>query len=119
MNDKSLSAYIMAIIIAVVFLLIAALISNSIKFEGGTNPGDPAKRRLTFWIFAILCPVVDLIYGFLIVRPSINVPSLVDKYTTALMISAGVALVIYILLGFIISKVFVHGKIGNWFPSKR
>ena len=42
MNDKSLSAYIMAIIIAVVFLLIAALISNSIKFEGGTNPGDPA-----------------------------------------------------------------------------
>jgi hypothetical protein len=38
-----------------------------------------------------------------------------DKYTTAISIGAGVAFVLYLILGFILSKVFKHGKIGNWF----
>ena len=115
MNDQSLSAYIIAVVIALVFLLIAAVISNLIQFEGGSHPKDPGKRKMWFWVFAVLCPIVIFLYGFLAVRPDINVPSLRDKYTTALSISTGVAFVLYILLGFILSKMFKHGKLGNWF----
>ena len=115
MNDQSLSAYVIAVVIALVFLLIAAVISNSIKFEGGSHPKDPGKRKMWFWIFAILTPLVVFLYGFLAVRPDINVPSLREKYTTALGIGTGVAFVLYILLGFILSKMFKHGKLGNWF----
>lgn len=115
MNDQSLSAYIMAVVIALVFLLIAAVISNLIQFEGGSHPKDPGKRKMWFWIFAILCPVVIFLVGFLVVRAGIKVPSLRDKYTTALSIGTGVAFLIYIVLGFILSKIFKHGKLGNWF----
>jgi methionine sulfoxide reductase heme-binding subunit len=115
MNDKSLSAYIIAVVIALVFLLLAAIISTAIKFEGGSRPKDPGKRKMWFWIFAVLCPLVVFLYGFLLVRPGINVPSLQDKYMTALGISTGIALILYILVGFILSKAFKHGKLGNWF----
>jgi len=115
MNDQSISAYIMAIAIALVFLLIAAIISNLIKFEGGSHPNDSGKRKMWFWIFAILSPIVILMLGFLVVRAGITVPSLRDKYTTALSIGAGVAFVLYILVGILLSKMFKHGKLGNWF----
>ena len=115
MNDQSLSAYIIAIVIALVFLLIAALISNLIKFEGGSHPKDPGKRKTWFWVFAILCPIVIFLYGFLLVRPDISVPSLRDKYTTALSIGTGVAFLLYIVIGFVLSKIFKNGKLGNWF----
>ena len=115
MNDQSLSAYIIAIVIALVFLLIAAVISNLIQFEGGSRPKDPGKRKMWFWIFAILCPIVIFVYCFFVVRAGISVPSLRDKYTTALSVGTGLGLVIYIVLGFILSKIFKHGKLGNWF----
>lgn len=115
MNDQSLSAYIIAVVIALVFLLIAAVISNLIQYEGGSYPKDKGKRKMWFWIFAILCPVVIFLYGFLLVRADINVPSLRDKYTTALSIGTGVAFLLYIIFGFVLSKIFRTGKLGNWF----
>lgn len=115
MNDQSLSAYIISVVIALVFLLIAAIISNLIKFEGGSNPKDPGKRRLWFWILGIFCPIVIFLYGFLIVRHDIAVPSMRDKYTTAISIGSGVAFLLYVLLGFLLSKIFKNGKLGNWF----
>lgn len=115
MNDQSISAYIIAVVIALVFLLIAAVISNLIQYEGGNNPKDKGKRKMWFWFFAVLCPIVIFLYGFLIVRAGINVPSLRDKYTIALCIGTGVAFVLYIALGFILSKVFKNGKLGTWF----
>lgn len=115
MNDQSISAYIISVVIALIFLLIAAIISNLIQYEGGSHPKDKGKRKMWFWIFAILTPLVILLYGFLIVRPDINVPSLRDKYTIALSIGTGVSILVYVLLGFVLSKIFKNGKIGNWF----
>ncbi|MBP1631175.1 MAG: hypothetical protein H6Q15_2068 [Bacteroidetes bacterium] len=115
MNDQSISAYIISVVIALIFLLIAAIISNLIQYEGGSHPKDKGKRKMWFWIFAILTPLVILLYGFLIVRTDINVPSLRDKYTIALSIGTGVSILVYVLLGFILSKIFKNGKIGNWF----
>jgi sulfoxide reductase heme-binding subunit YedZ len=115
MNDQSLSAYIISVVIALVFLLVAAIISNVIKFEGGSNPKDPGKRKLWFWILGILCPIVIFLYGFIIVRPDILVPSMRDKYTTAISIGAGIAFALYVLFGFLLSKIFKNGKLGNWF----
>lgn len=115
MNDQSVSAYIISVVIALFFLLISAIISNLIQFEGGSNPKDKGKRKTWFWVLGAITPMVIFLYGFIIVRPGILVPSMRDKYTTAISIGAGVAFVLYIILGFILSKVFKHGKIGNWF----
>ena len=115
MNDQSVSAYIIAVVIALFFLLIAAVISNLIQFEGGSNPKDKRKRKTWFWVLGSITPIVIFLYGFIIVRPDILVPSMRDKYTTAISIGAGIAFVLYLVLGFVLSKVFKHGKIGNWF----
>ncbi len=115
MNDQSITAYVTSVVMGLVFLLIAALISNMIQYEGGSNPRDPGKRKRWFWILAILCPIINFLYGFLVVRQGINNAMFRDKYTTALSIGTGVAFVLYIILGFILSKVFKNGKLGNWF----
>ena len=57
------NSYMFGAVCAVVFLLIAVLISNMIKFEGGSNPKDPKKRRMWFWIIGIITPVVFYLYN--------------------------------------------------------
>jgi hypothetical protein len=112
------STYIFGLIFAGVFLLLAAVVSNAIKFQGGPNPRDSFKRRMWFWIFAILGPVSFFIYNFLMVIPTIKKGPAADKFSMHPPVSTAVLLVVYILVGFILSKVMKKGKIGNWFPSK-
>ncbi|RYD99013.1 MAG: hypothetical protein EOP50_04555 [Sphingobacteriales bacterium] len=111
---ESMSAYIVSIVTALTFVLIAALISVSIKFEGGSNPRDHKKRKMWFWTLCVLAPVVNFLLGFYVFMPDGN-RMITDEFTTALAIGTGVALVLYIVLGFVLSKMFRHGKLGNWF----
>ena len=114
MNDQTTTAYIIGIVVSLVFLLIAALISNGIKYEGGSNPKDPKKRKVCFWICLVLGIIVTAVVGF-IIRGGIQIPSLQAKFTTALLIAMGIGLVLYILLGLVLSKIFKNGKLGHWF----
>lgn len=115
MNDQTTTAYIIAAVVALAFLAIASLISSLIQYEGGSHPKDTGKRKMWFWIFAILTPIIILLIGFLVVRPGIEVPSVRDKFTSALSIGTGAAFVLYIAIGFVLSKIFKTGKLGNWF----
>lgn len=114
-GGQTTTAYVMGIAISLIFLIIAALISNSIKFEGGSNPKDPRKRKMWFWTLAGFMPALNFLLGFLLIRPGIKNPMFQQQYNSALGISTILAVVIYILLGFILSKVFKNGKLGNWF----
>jgi hypothetical protein len=111
--------YIIAFIFVLAFVLLAVIISNLIKFEGGTTPKDPAKRRLWFWILAGLLPVSLYIYNLLLVIPDVRTGPALNKFSMHPPIASGVALVVYILIGFVLSKTMSRGKIGNWFPSKK
>jgi uncharacterized BrkB/YihY/UPF0761 family membrane protein len=107
--------YVIAIVFALIFLLIAAIISNAIKFEGGANPTDPGKRKMWFWILGILAPLCNFLFGlFSYYYPASN-PNAKAELIMAIGISTGVCLVLYILSGFILSKIFKNGKLGNWF----
>ena len=115
MNDQSINAYILALVVAIVFMLIAILISMAIKYELSQNPQDNKKRRIWFWVMAVLTPVVIFLIGYLFFRSNITVPSLRDKFTKALGIATGCGFVGYIITGFILSKLFKNSKIGHWF----
>jgi hypothetical protein len=123
-NVKDVSAlitqtYIIAFIFVLAFVLLAVIISNLIKFEGGTTPKDPAKRRKCFWILAGLLPVSLYIYNLLLVIPDVRTGPALNKFSMHPQIASGVAFVVYILIGFVLSKTMSRGKIGNWFPSKK
>lgn len=107
--------YIMAVVFAVVFLLIAALVSNAIKFEGGSNPKDPGKRKMWFWLLGILAPVALLVYNFIMIIPNLQRGPAEAKFGAHPYFGLGVCFVVYIIIGLILSKVFKHGKLGHWF----
>ena len=112
------STYIFALIFMGGAILLAAVISNLVKYEGGSNPKDPGKRRMWFWIFAILGPVAFFLYNILSVIPTIKKGPALDKFGITHIIGTAIILVGYIVIGFVLSKMMKRGKLGNWFPSK-
>ena len=111
-----MTSYIISAILAGAMILFAALISIAIKFEGGSNPKDPGKRKMWFWIIAIINPIVYFALGWLVLAPNPNDDQMVfDDYMKILPIATGVGFVLYIIIGLVLSKIFKNGKLGHWF----
>jgi len=108
-----MSTYILSIIFAAVILLIAAVISNAIKYQGGSNPKDPGKRKMWFWIFAVLNPAFFYALAAFVMAPS-NRRDL-EQWNDSLPIATIIGFAVYIVIGFVLAKIFKHGKLGNWF----
>lgn len=108
-----MNTYILSIIFAAVVLLIAALISNAVKYEGGANPKDPGKRKMWFWVFAIINPVLFYVIAAFVMVPSSKKES--TQWLDALPVATIIGFVVFIVLGFVMSKIFKNGKLGNWF----
>ena len=111
---ESTTAYIISIVMALLFLLLSAFIAMSIKFEGGSNPKDPKKRKMWFWVLAVISPAITFLLGYFVFKPDANV-LIVNNYVTALSIGIFIGIALYIISGLILSKMFRNGKLGNWF----
>ncbi|MBS1495117.1 MAG: hypothetical protein JST55_16545 [Bacteroidetes bacterium] len=118
LDSLSIQTYIIGAIVGLVMVIIAAIISNVIKFEGGANPKDPGKRRRWFWILMIISFSSFYLYNKFLVTPTIS-PNLYSKFQTTSLIGSAIALATFLIVGFVMSKMFSTGKIGNWFPSKK
>jgi sulfoxide reductase heme-binding subunit YedZ len=113
------NTYILAVITAIVFLGIAILISQMIAYEGSKNARDAVKRRVWFFIIATLDVVLFFMYNYFLIKNKIQpTPVLQDKFLIHSAIATGVTLLVFILLGFILSKLMKRGKFGTIFPSK-
>ncbi len=108
-----MSTYILSVIFATVVLLIAALISIAIKYEGGANPKDPGKRKMWFWIFATINPALFYVIAAFAMAPSSK--RAFEEWNDSLPIATIIGFFVYIILGFLLSKIFKNGKLGNWF----
>jgi hypothetical protein len=111
---ESITAYVISGITALVLLLVAALLSTAINYEGGSRPKDAGRRRTWFWVIAVLNPALIFLLGYFIFRPDANV-MIVKRFIHALSIGAACGFAGYIVLGFVLSKIFKNGKIGHWF----
>jgi len=105
--------YILSLIFAAFVLLIAAVISNSIVYEGGVNPKDPGKRKMWFWILAVLNPIFFYVIAEFVMKPQKVAEA--KAWSAALPLATIAGFIIYIILGFVVSKIFKNGKLGNWF----
>lgn len=106
------SAYMWSAVVMVVFFLIAVIAANLIMFKPN-NPGV-TKRRVWFWTLCIGSGIVSFLVNF-IIASKIDVPSIQSKYQTASVIAAVSVIIVFIIAGFILSKVFHTKKIGTWF----
>ena len=115
MNATVASAYMIGAIIFVVCMLLAIVSANAIRYEAGVNPRDKQKRKIWFWILAILCPVAIMAVCYFAVYCDIRIPSRQDAYIAAMGISSAIFFIAYIVCGFLLSKSFSHGKLASWF----
>ena len=106
------SAYMSGVITSLVLILVSGLIAKSISFKPDLT--DVSKRKLWFWVLAILCPIITFGITFAIYC-GIKGKSAQNMYMTAMCISAVVSFVIYVVLGFIAAKTNKNGKLVNWF----
>lgn len=113
----TLQTYVVGAVCGLLFLAIAAILSSLIKFEGGANPSDPGKRRMWFWTLLVVCFAAFFLYNRLMVSPKIAL-SLQTKFMMTNMFASFAAVLVYLVAGFVVSKINATGKLGNWFPSK-
>jgi sulfoxide reductase heme-binding subunit YedZ len=111
---ESITAYVISGITTLTLLLIAALIASSINFERGSRPRDAARRRIWYWVIAVLNPALIFLLGYYIFKPDANV-MIVKRFIHALSIGAACGFAVYLVLGFVLSKIYKNGKIGHWF----
>ena len=111
-----MTTYVSAIIAASIALLLAAIVSSAIKFEGGSNPKDPMKRKVVFWVFAVFNPIIAYVLMAMVFVPSKKADiKAYNEYNDSILIAVSIGFVAYLVIGFVLSKVFKHGKLGHWF----
>lgn len=115
MNATVISAYMIGALIFVICMLLAIVSAQAIRFEAGINPQDKRKRKVCFWILAVLCPVAIMLVSYFAVYSDIRIPSRQNAYLLAMGISSAIFFVAYIVCGFVLSKIFAHGKLASWF----
>lgn len=103
-------------LLALICLLIAYLVANSIPYEGGKNPRDSFKRRMAFIVIGIIAIVA------LFAMSSFSVTNLkgrqLEELRQVMLYAVLVNALIYFILGFVMSKVLSKSKFGTIFPSK-
>lgn len=113
MTTNVITAYVVALVIMIVFFLLAVVISNNIPYVKGAS--DKLRRRVWFWVLAVLTPVISIIYNASFIMPSIRIPSMRNAYFAQSCIAAGAAFLLFVLVGLLLSKSFSHSKISSWF----
>lgn len=112
MGQSMMTAYVWALVVFIIFFLVAILVSNMIPYK--PNDNGAGKRKIIFWVFAALTFVISFIINWSIAN-GIDIPSVKDEYTTNTIISSCAGLVLFIVLGLVISKSCPKTKIGTWF----
>ncbi len=111
--------YIIAIIVLLLFLGTAILAANSIAYEGGRNPKDPAKRRTWFIVLGLVAPTLFFLFNYLYVKTTIENVALQAKFSNTNVIATIVIFLLYFVIGFLLSKILKNSKFGTIFPTKK
>lgn len=109
------NTYVLAAITAIVFIGISLIVASAIAYEGGKNPRDPKKRRVWFFVLGIIAVIAFFLWNFLFVSGKVLLPALQDKFFMHNAIATGVTLVVYLLIGFLLSKMMKRSKYGTIF----
>ena len=107
--------YVISVIVAIIAMLVAIVASNAVAYKPGVNSGDVTTRRMWFWIMGVLTPIISWGICFFLVYQTARGKSHKADAMQAMCIGAAVAFVLYVVVGWILSKLFNTKKIGTWF----
>jgi len=113
------NSYMLASAFAIIMIGIAFLIGKLISVDLSPNRKDTKKRRIVYWTLLVLTPILFYLYNFMIVIPNIKKGPAFSKFFIHGALSALAALIIYFIVGFVLSKAFKNTTLGHWFPTKK
>jgi uncharacterized membrane protein len=86
-----------------------------IAFEGGKNPKDAKIRRTWFFILGVTGTIFFFFWNFLYVTDLIKGAKGQSDFLFHNAMATILSLVVYIVLGFVLSKTFKQSKFGTIF----
>jgi methionine sulfoxide reductase heme-binding subunit len=107
--------YVLTAVSALVALTIAAVLAQSVAYQSGAAPKDPRMRRIIFWSVAVTLPILFFGYNALFVADGVRA-SLQSRFSGSYAMATGLGVLCYLVGGFVVSRAFSTGKLGNWFP---
>lgn len=114
MNNVSTSLpYIIGAICMAVCFLFAFISANMINYR--PDHSDKSSRKVWFWVFAVITLIATFLINYFGFAQGIKVKAHQSDFITATCISTGVFFVLYIVLGFVVSKIFKNKKVQSWF----
>ena len=125
-----MTIFLVGVAAALFFLLVAIVVARVILYTPSRK--DLRTRRVWFWIFGVLSLITTFVLLFFVFQPAtaqdlramgmLKIPADYAQYDAKFMhytkmypISVIVSFVLYVGLGFCLSKMFKTKKIGDWF----
>lgn len=113
MQTTVVSAYLIAGVVCIVCFLLALLISNKINYA--PDKSDVGKRKKVFWLLMVASLLVGLGLNYFLKLSAIRIPARYNDYLIHMAIAAVAFAVLYVLIGFLLSKVSKGKKVETWF----
>lgn len=113
MNFSVIPAWGIAGVTMVAILLLAILLANLVNVR--PDMSDSKTRKIQFWLLSFCSLFIGLILNYIIYYRDLLIPSQKKDYLLHMLVAGAVSYVVYILLGFILSKIFKSSKLGTWF----
>ncbi len=118
LEELSNETYMFAVIAAIIFIGISWVVANLIKWEGGKDPQDAGKRRAAFFVLWFIAGAAFFLYNMFKVSDQVA-PNLQSKFSQTNYISTAIVFVVYLIAGFVLSKLMKNSKYGTIFPASK
>jgi ABC-type arginine/histidine transport system permease subunit len=118
LEQQAYETYLLAVIVAIIFVGISWIVAKLIKWEGGRDPKDAGKRRAAFFIIWFVAIASFFLYNMVVVSEKVA-PNLQSRFSMVNYLSTLLLAVVYLIVGFILSKLLKSSKYGTIFPGKK
>jgi hypothetical protein len=111
--------YMYAVIVAVAAVVLAFIIVNSVKYQGGKNPTDHITRRIWYIVIGLVAPIAFFLYNTLYVSKYITKAPLQAKFSTSCILATLAELGVYVIVGILMMLIFRRSKWGSILGKSR
>jgi hypothetical protein len=105
--------YMYAVIIGIAAVVLAFIIANLVKYQGGKNSSDHITRRIWFIVTGLIASVAFFLYNALYVSSFITKAPLQAKFSNANILATLALLGVYVFAGILTMLIMRHSKWGS------
>jgi hypothetical protein len=105
--------YMYAVIIGIAAVVLAFIIANLVKYQGGKNPTDHITRRIWYIVLGLAVPIAFFLYNAMYVSNYIIKAPLQAKFSIASILATLVMLGVYVVVGILTMLIMRRSKWGS------